>query len=422
MLKFATILGVVKEKCRRWFPERQLYFRANGVVRFLSLSPRVQMLGTLATCFLLVWFVIASVNFFTRDAAIAAREQQIDELARSYEALDAELRSIQIDMLARTERLKERQKYLRELLGGDTELLPTGNGPAPAGKSKPEAALPATPVASVDPRPGSFFKRILGGQVQSAAEDPDVQSLRRDLARLEQSQEELAAQLARAISAQSRRLLTILQSTGISKEGVIRMAFGPDVPAAQGGPFIAAELDDAELAGDAALAEGDPFELLIQYRSELSALQAVLKNAPFVVPLDDFYISSSYGKRRDPINGRRAVHRGADLAAWRNSPVKAGADGVVRHAGWKGAYGILVEVDHGNGFVTRYGHLRQAKVTAGQAVSASDVIGLVGSTGRSTGPHLHYEIWFDGKPLNPVNFFKAAEDVLTLSRQPDRVG
>lgn len=416
MLKFATILGVVKEMCRRWFPERQLYFRANGVVRFLSLSPRIQMLGVLAAFFFLSWFVVASVNFFTRDAAIAAKEQQIDELARSYEALDAELRSIQVDMLARTERLKERQKYLRELLGDDTDLLPTGSNPSPQMEGKPEAALPANSAAA------GFFTRIFDGGARSAGENPDVRNLRQDLARLEQSQEELAAELARSIFAQSRRLLTILQSTGISKEGVIRMAFGPDIPEAQGGPFIAADHEDAALAGDAALGDSDPFELLIQYKSELSALQAVLKNAPFVVPLDDFYVSSRYGTRRDPLNGRRAVHRGADLAAWRNSPVRAGADGTVRFAGWKGAYGILVEVDHGNGFVTRYGHLRQAKVKVGQPVSASDVIGLVGSTGRSTGPHLHYEIWFDGKPLNPVNFFKAAEDVLTLSRQSDRVG
>ncbi len=415
-MKLATISGVVKERCRRWFPERQLYFRANGVVRFLSLSPRVQVLGLFGAFIFLTWFVVASVNFFTRDAMIAAKEQEIDELARSFEALDAELRSLQTDLMARTERLKQRQKYLRELLGDDAELLPTGNAPAPKRDSQPEASLHG--ITTAPGRVADLFGRLVGRGSDVA---PSAYSLSQDLARLEQSQEELAAALARSLSAQSQRLISILQSAGMSKEGVMRMAFGPDVPTGQGGPFIAADGDE-QASDDPGRIEGDPFDLLEQSKSELAALQEALRNAPFVVPLDDFYVSSRFGQRRDPLNGRRAVHRGADLAAWRNSPVRAGADGIVRHAGWKGAYGIMVELDHGNGFVTRYGHLRQAKVKAGQPVSASDVIGLVGSTGRSTGPHLHYEIWFDGKPLNPLNFFKAAEDVLTLSRQPDRVG
>ena len=105
------------------------------------------------------------------------------------------------------------------------------------------------------------------------------------------------------------------------------------------------------------------------------------------------------------------MHNGVDLAGRRNSAIRATAPGKVVFAGWKGNYGRFVEIDHGNGFKSRYGHLNKTLVKKGQKVGHRAKIGLLGSTGRSTGPHVHYEVWFEKRALNPMKFIKAGRYV-----------
>ena len=122
-------------------------------------------------------------------------------------------------------------------------------------------------------------------------------------------------------------------------------------------------------------------------------------------------MASSYGLRSDPFNNRKAMHYGVDLAGWGGAPVFATAPGKVIFAGRKGRYGKMVEIDHGYGIRTRYAHLQKVLVQRGEEVGHRHEIGLLGSTGRSTGPHVHYEVRFDGKPLNPDKFIKAGRYV-----------
>jgi murein DD-endopeptidase MepM/ murein hydrolase activator NlpD len=114
------------------------------------------------------------------------------------------------------------------------------------------------------------------------------------------------------------------------------------------------------------------------------------------------WLSSSYGNRRDPFTGGADFHPGLDISATRGEPVRVTADGIVTNAAPTGSYGNLVVVDHGFGIVTKYGHLSRFSVTSGQHVGRGDVIGFVGSTGRSTSPHLHYEIWTNDRLINPL--------------------
>ena len=141
------------------------------------------------------------------------------------------------------------------------------------------------------------------------------------------------------------------------------------------------------------------------------ALESVMRKLPLSAPLDSFSITSRFGKRRDPINRKWAAHYGVDLGSVFKSPVYATAPGVVTHAGWSGIYGRLIEVDHGAGLKTRYGHLYKILVKKGRQLKFRDKIGLLGSTGRSTGAHVHYEITFKGKPKNPMKFIKAGRHV-----------
>ena len=123
----------------------------------------------------------------------------------------------------------------------------------------------------------------------------------------------------------------------------------------------------------------------------------------------DAPVSSPFGYRADPFLGRPALHPGVDLVQPAGSDIKATAAGRVTHAGWMGGYGEMVEIDHGNGLSTRYGHMSEVLVDEGDAVKAGETIGRVGTTGRSTGPHLHYEVRVDGEPVDPERFLEAAD-------------
>jgi len=122
------------------------------------------------------------------------------------------------------------------------------------------------------------------------------------------------------------------------------------------------------------------------------------------------YVSSHYGWRTDPFTGRRAWHSGLDIAGGFNAPIVASADGVVTYSGYRFGYGMMVEITHANGLITRYGHMNKALAHNGQSVRAGEVIGLMGSTGRSTGPHLHFEVLVGDHKVDPYPFIKGGRE------------
>lgn len=149
--------------------------------------------------------------------------------------------------------------------------------------------------------------------------------------------------------------------------------------------------------------------------SQLSVLEALLFDRqlersaiPSRSPVASSYITSGYGRRADPFSGGRAFHRGVDFSARRGDPVMAVADGVVSYAGWRSGYGNVVEVDHGNGYVTRYAHNTSNSVRVGDLVRTGQEVAKAGSTGRSTGTHVHFEVWENGRVLNPRQFLADA--------------
>ncbi len=123
------------------------------------------------------------------------------------------------------------------------------------------------------------------------------------------------------------------------------------------------------------------------------------------------YISSGFGYRSDPINGGAAFHAGLDFKGPIGAPIYAAAKGTISFAGRKQGYGNCVEIDHGNGLMTRYAHMSRIGAVLGQSVAAGDTIGAIGSTGRSTGPHLHFEVRIGGRPVNPRPFLEKGRDV-----------
>lgn len=184
----------------------------------------------------------------------------------------------------------------------------------------------------------------------------------------------------------------------------------PDVDqaTAQGGPF------------ETARASFDPkFKALFLGWKRLDPAAPGMIAIPSAkpVPAAQARFTSSFGSRSDPFKGTRAMHSGIDLAGPVGTSIYATADGYVGRAGVVGGYGNLVELEHGKGIQTRYGHLSSMLVRAGQRVKRGDLIARMGSTGRSTGSHLHYEVRVDGRAVNPIPFMESADYVLAATRR-----
>lgn len=202
-------------------------------------------------------------------------------------------------------------------------------------------------------------------------------------------------------------LETVVASTGLDVDALLEQVEG--FGNAQGGPFIPA---DDLLSADTAYELQVSVAMLDMRLDRWDALQQLVAHLPMATPLEHYEINSDFGYRRDPINGRSALHSGVDFGAPRNTPLYTTAPGVVSFAGWRGRYGRVVEIDHGFGIKTRYAHMAKISVKKGEEVGVGVEVGLLGSSGRATGPHLHYEILFDGNPLDPMNFIKAGKNVL----------
>ncbi|MFX4222105.1 MAG: peptidoglycan DD-metalloendopeptidase family protein [Thalassobaculum sp.] len=196
----------------------------------------------------------------------------------------------------------------------------------------------------------------------------------------------------------------VIRRTGLKLDKVVPLR--REDATGKGGPFEA-------LAPDMNLSDEDD-ALRIELERRLQRWEQVMNfygSLPLVKPLEDYYITSYFGRRKDPINGRYSMHNGIDLAGPYKQKVTATAPGVVTFAGRRAAYGRVVDIDHGHGLVTRYAHLAKIKVKTGQKVELGTTIALLGSSGRSTGPHVHYEVRYNDKPINPSKFMKAGTHV-----------
>ncbi|WP_343564774.1 peptidoglycan DD-metalloendopeptidase family protein [Kiloniella sp. b19] len=233
--------------------------------------------------------------------------------------------------------------------------------------------------------------------------DDELERLKTSTLEAANAQRELLVRLMERSKGSIDMIETTVEMTGLDMDKL--MGVQGDDARAQGGPFIPEEGYEEERLWHASIME------LGSYLDRWDALQEVVSKLPLAAPMDQYRVTSSFGKRRDPVTGRTARHNGMDLAAPMRSSVYAPAPGKVVYAGWRGRYGRFVEIDHGNGIRTRYAHLNKIMVERGQTVSHREKIALLGNSGRSTGPHVHYEVLFNGQHVDPRNFVKAGKHV-----------
>ena len=250
------------------------------------------------------------------------------------------------------------------------------------------------------------------GEFTLARWNDDLAEQSERLARIEQDVDGQVAALATRVGRMQAQLIRLdalgKQLTEVAK--LKRGEFDFDQPPALGGPETAGQgpvVPSLDTMLDSMDAQID------DRRRQLTALQSLIMTrelarqiVPGGRPVESGYISSLYGQRTDPFDGNQASHHGIDFAGAAGTQVLSVADGIVSHTGTDGGYGRIVEITHGNGYVTRYAHNAKVLVKQGQTVKRGDPIALMGSTGRSTGTHLHFEVLRHGQSINPLSFVR----------------
>jgi murein DD-endopeptidase MepM/ murein hydrolase activator NlpD len=238
----------------------------------------------------------------------------------------------------------------------------------------------------------------------------EVGQLQAELEGLEQYQELVFARLRQTTDGHVASLEEGLAMTGLDIDALLEEVASLPVDGA-GGPLV--PLIDDYIAGQPGWIDAVQ---TIMSTDRMSALSLLATRLPIGYPVvDDHRLVSSFGPRSDPFTGSLAMHEGIDFAGPRGTPIHVSGPGVVVHADWRNGYGNTVEIDHGFGLITRYAHLQRILVEDGQEVDYHDQIGLMGSTGRSTGSHLHYEVLVDRQPIDPINFIRAGQHVFEVA-------
>lgn len=230
----------------------------------------------------------------------------------------------------------------------------------------------------------------------------EVKDLELRLVAFRDTNDGLVAKLDERTMASIEDIEKVIAMTGLDANKLVAEIAGDG----KGGPLI--EIPSTNKAGEEF---GKKLAVLNSRAERWQHLQKAIQQLPLISPIDHYRLASGFGSRRDPITGGLASHNGIDLAYTTSTPVLSTAKGMVVFAGWRGGHGYMVEIDHGMGVRTRYAHLQKVLVAKGQQVEFREKIGLLGSTGRSTGPHVHYEVLVDGKPTNPMNFIMAGKYV-----------
>ncbi|MGA7679714.1 MAG: M23 family metallopeptidase [Pseudolabrys sp.] len=341
-----------------------------------------------------VWLIATGTYFALRDVVLAP---PTTEMQITYEDHIADLRA-QVDRIVSRQFLD--QVAVEQQLNGLRQRQVTLEQRASALTGDLSATKPMTPPPIVPPMaaektaPSPINDTVVAPPDQETAGMLARVSLSLD--KIERKQAAALSELEERIDSKARNIRSVLADLGVA------IAKTPG-NSARGGPWV--PIKPPQPGADAFERQLDRIKVArLQIDGYAHALLAVPVRKPVI---GDVETNSPFGVRRDPFLGRPAIHTGIDLRGDAGEPVRATATGSVTIAGRRGGYGNMVEVSHGNGLATRYGHLSEIDVKVGQTVRIGEVVGKIGSTGRSTGPHLHYETRINGEAVDPQKFLRA---------------
>lgn len=389
-----------------YFPERQLFLRSEGRVRFLTIHSYTQMAIAASLLSASVWGAVTSYAYLTRDHVLENKNKTISTMSNQYKTLSNDFSALESEVERRAGLLEERQKFLEEMLGASVEEQADGV------EASVETPAVTTDTAREAPeQQSSLLDQLFAESAAQAAvpnnTDRRVQLLEQ-LRSLEVRQQAVVATINNDLESQLVFIDSTLIDAGIASTDLLPNA--RNLREAIGGPYIPEQAFD----GIFDASDGDTFVQMREQSERLKMITNALDSYPVGKPVEKYYISDRFGTRIDPFTKVRSKHYALDMAGWPGSAIEATAPGTVVYSGWYGPYGNMVEIDHGNGFRTRYGHMRKLSVKKNEQVELGQKLGEMGKTGRATGTHLHYEVWFNDKVRDPMPFMKAAANVLKI--------
>lgn len=456
-------LSQLQRSLQRFFPERQIILRTEERMRTLRLTTMRQAVSTLFLCVVGCWLLVSSGLVVSHSDRINAKNIEVKDARSGYEQLLAQLSVYKRRIDEITGELDENNERMVALADRQVTLIdstttrgalaaaarqrkPSADEPKKSGgfwSSEPEQVEVTIGKIELEKHRTSEERDDLRVQLNNLKSDmTDVEQVHQDTAFINPNTLELRQLVLERDLASSERdglvervgdledqlrdmestqlllfhrfsevadekidyIQTSLSTTGLDVDNLLDARRGD---AGSGGPFIPLE----SVAQD----EGPLHESLISLNLQverLTELQNLTAVMPIDKPLAKYRITSGFGVRKDPFNGSYARHLGLDFGAPYKSPVLSPGEGKVVYAGWRGLYGRLVEVDHGMGLISRFGHMAKVSVEVGDYVGRGTELGLLGNSGRSTAPHLHFEVLYKGKQLNPLKFIRAGSDVL----------
>ncbi|MDG1280056.1 MAG: DUF5930 domain-containing protein [Pseudorhodobacter sp.] len=430
-----------------FLPEQRLFLKSDTETRFIRLSPATQAVAAAGSAFLVGWTILAtSILMLDSISAGSGRDQVLrqqtlfearlnalsedrdiraEEAARAQQRFNlalAEVSQMQTRLLASEDGRRELETGIeviqntlrrtikeRDAARSENEVL-TATLRLERGTSRSPEALARDVEATVE---------ILSGALAGTAEQRDsmalvalsakeeTESIAAQKRAIEVKNDVIFAKLEEAVTISMEPLDKMFRSAGMSPDDLLRSVRRGY--SGQGGPLTPFSLSTK---GQTLSSDEIRANAILQGLDRMNLYRLAAAKSPFAMPVkSSFRFTSGFGYRRDPKGAGTRMHNGTDFASSSGTPIYATADGVVEFASWNAGYGRHIKIQHDFGIETTYSHLSNIRVKVGQRVSRGDRIGDMGSSGRSTGTHLHYEVRIGGKPVNPMTFIKAAKDV-----------
>ncbi len=421
------------------FRERQVFMRSDNNVRYLTLRPWMQMSAVGVCLAAALWIALASADVAVKKQIIAAKDLDREQMQALYEEHIVQLQDkiddikdrLMLDQDAYLKRVKEvqtLQELLEERQNTLEVILKKGwkgadnvakDATAKSGKAKKpakstsnwyDAILPKTAFWRSAPKRTAKDVRV-GTSRHFASKDAataPVEELHQKISALDERQGDFLNSIEQDRKARVKRIEKSFSKLGLRPKNIISKSKQNSSVLAIGGPFVSLSMDSRERKKSL-----KQIKRINKHVDKLLGYQDVVQRLPLIRPLPARYrLTSGFGTRKDPFKRKRAMHQGIDFRGPTGTPVKATSNGRVIRAGRVGGYGNLVELRHSNGITTRYAHLSRIDVKVGQKVLKHHRIGRIGSTGRSTGPHLHYETRVFGRAIDPRRLWRVGSNVL----------
>jgi murein DD-endopeptidase MepM/ murein hydrolase activator NlpD len=365
-----------KNRIAGWFIDREFFMRANGQVRFLKISAQMQRRVAGTAALVVGAWVVVTLGMAVNQVSVSFERMALSEKKARVESAEERVANYRGSIDEVTKDLDRRQKMLESLSNQYLDEIPATASEGSQSESEEDKAVKTISLA-----------------VPEAA----------GLAGIEARQIRFAKLMTRVAQVRTQKAEAAIRQFGLNPDVLARQA-----RSAQGGlfePFFGSAKKDVR----------DPrFTRLAASLSRMDAMERALAAIPTSMPAAIMMMSSGFGYRSDPLTGAGAMHNGLDFKGPVGTPILAAADGKITFAGRQGGYGNCIEITHANGLVTRYAHLSGFNVAHGQKVARGVQIGRMGSTGRSTGSHLHFEVRLNGQAINPRKFLEANPDVLEV--------